>query len=92
VARITKSELIRLQKKLKTDAAIGATHGITRQAVHQLRNRYGIESVVVKNPERNRKMIAMYKGGKSGMAVAAKFGLSQSQTYRILRKKAKAKK
>ena len=35
--RITKSQLIKLQKKFKTDAAIGEQFGITRQAIHQLR-------------------------------------------------------
>ena len=46
MARITKSQLVTLQKKLKRDAAIGAEFGITRQAVHQLRKKYGIVSVI----------------------------------------------
>ncbi len=94
MARISKTELIKLQKKLKTDDAIGRKYGITRQAVHQLRKKYGIESVVAKNAERNRKMIAMYKGGKSGTKVAKQYGLSISQAYRIINsgKKAKRKK
>ena len=85
MARISKSELVALQKKLKTDDAIGQKYGITRQAVHQLRKKYGIESVIAKNAERNKKMIAMYKGGKSGTAVAEKFDMSISQAYRILK-------
>ena len=84
MARISKSELVRLQKKLKTDAAIGAQFGITRQAVHQLRKKYGIESVIAKNDERNRKILSMYKAGKSGTDIAKKFDLSVSQTYRVI--------
>ena len=40
--RFSKSELIKLQKKLKTDAEIGKKFGITRQAVHTMRKFYGI--------------------------------------------------
>ncbi|MBD3343528.1 MAG: helix-turn-helix domain-containing protein [Chitinivibrionales bacterium] len=91
MARITKTELIRLQKKLKTDAAIGEQFGITRQAVHQLRKKYGIESVIAKNAERNKKIVEMYKAGKSGTAIAKKFKLSVSQTYRIINESKKKK-
>jgi DNA invertase Pin-like site-specific DNA recombinase len=98
MARISKSQLTKLQKQLKTDAAIGEKFGITRQAVHQLRKKYDIESVIAKNAERNKKIVSSYKGGSSGTALAKKFDLSISQTYRIIneiktgKKKAKAKK
>ena len=92
MARINKTELARLQKKMKTDAAIGAQFGITRQAVHQLRKKYGIESVIAKNDERNQKIVGMYKAGKSGTAIASKFDLSVSQTYRIINEVKKSKK
>lgn len=94
MARISKSQLIALQKKLKTDARIGEEFGITRQAVHQLRKKYGIESMIAKNDERNEKIIGMYKDGKSGTSIAKKFGLSVSQTYRVINdaQKAAAKK
>jgi DNA invertase Pin-like site-specific DNA recombinase len=92
MARISKSELIRLQKKLKTDAKIGEVFGITRQAVHQLRKKYGIESVIAKNDERNQKIVEAYEGGASGTALAKKFKLSVSQTYRIINETKKAAK
>jgi hypothetical protein len=98
MARISKSQLVKLQKQLKTDAAIGEKFEITRQAVHQLRKKYGIESVIAKNAERNKKIVVAYKGGASGTTLAKKFDLSISQTYRIIneiqgsKKKAKAKK
>jgi hypothetical protein len=84
MARISKAQLIKLQKKLTTDAAIGEQFGITRQAVHQLRKKYGIDSSLADNPERNAEIVAMYKGGASGTALAKKYKLSISQTYRII--------
>ncbi len=92
MARITKSQLIKLQKKLKTDAMIGKQFGITRQAVHQLRKKYGVESVITKNAERNQKIIKAYKSGISGTTLAKKFKLSISQTYRIINESKKSKK
>ncbi|MBD3393090.1 MAG: hypothetical protein GF418_13290 [Chitinivibrionales bacterium] len=92
MARISKSQLIKLQKQLKTDAKIGSRYGITRQAVHQLRKKYGIESVIAKNAERNKKIVAAYKAGASGTALAKKFKLSISQTYRIINETKKSRK
>ena len=45
MARVTKAQLIKLQKQLKVDEAIGAKFGITRQAIHQLRQKYGIPRI-----------------------------------------------
>ena len=90
-ARISRSELIKLQKTLKTDDAIGQKFGITRQAVHQMRKKYGIPSNLAKNEQRNAKIFSMYKKGAKGMILAKKFGLSVSQTYGII-ENAKAKK
>jgi DNA invertase Pin-like site-specific DNA recombinase len=92
MARITKSELIKLQKRLQTDAKIGEEFGITRQAVHQLRKKYGIESVIAKNDERNQKIVNSYEGGSSGTTLAKKFKLSVSQTYRIINETKKSSK
>ena len=92
--RITKSQLIKLQKKFKTDAAIGEQYGITRQAIHQLRKKYGIDSSLVDNPKRNAEIVSLYEKGTSGTAIAKKFKLSISQTYRIInesKKKTKTK-
>jgi DNA invertase Pin-like site-specific DNA recombinase len=84
MARVSKSELIKLQKKFKTDEAIAKKFGVTRQAIHQLRNKYGIASRWALNPARDKKITAMYKSGKTGTEIAKKFGLSVSQTYRII--------
>jgi DNA invertase Pin-like site-specific DNA recombinase len=90
-ARISKSELIKLQKTLKTDDAIGKKFNITRQAVHQMRKKYGIPSNLAKNEQRNAKIFSLYRKGATGMVIAKKFRLSVSQTYRII-ENAKAKK
>ena len=84
MAKITKAQLKKIQKTLRTDAQIGARYGITRQAVHQLRKRYGIDSLMVKNPERNKKIVKAYNAGTSGRALAEKYNLSIPHTYRII--------
>jgi hypothetical protein len=85
MAKISKVELIKLQKKFKTDARIGEEFGITRQAVHQLRKKYGIESRTAGNPDRNQEMLSMRESGQSVESIAKKFRLSIPQTYRILK-------
>ena len=85
MARISKNDLIRLQKKFQTDARIGKEFGITRQAVHQLRKKYGIESRTAGNPERNKEMVSLREAGKTVETISKKFKLSIPQTYRILK-------
>jgi len=92
MARISKAQLIKLQKKFTTDAAIGEQFGITRQAVHQLRKKYEIESSLADNPERNSDIVKAYESGISGTALAKKFKLSISQTYRIINESKKSAK
>ncbi len=88
MARISKAELTKLQKKFGTDAKIGEEFGITRQAVHQLRKKYGIESRTSSNPDRNKDMVDMRDSGHSVEAIAKKVKLSVPQTYRILKETA----
>ncbi len=75
MVRIRKLELIHLQKKLKTDEAIGIKLGVTRQSVQQRRKKFGIDSRWDLNPERNKKILAMYKAGRTGTEIARKVGL-----------------
>jgi Mor family transcriptional regulator len=84
MARISKGQLEKLQKKYKTDESIGKLFGISRQAVHQLRTKHAIAPVEDKHRDRDREIVALYKGGVSGTALAKKFKLSVSQTYRII--------
>ena len=92
MAKASKAQIISLQKKLKTDQKIGEKFGITRQAIHQLRKKYGIPSNIAKNKERNEKMVKAYKSGMSGTRIAKKFGLSISQAYRVINEGKKGKK
>ena len=71
--------------------SIGKKFGISRQAVHQLRVKYGIESSIANNPERDKKILKAYKKKPHGPTVAKRFGLSEARVYAIIRK-GKAKK
>jgi DNA invertase Pin-like site-specific DNA recombinase len=81
---VSKTELIKLQKTLGTDEAIGKKLKVCRQAIHYYRTKYGIKSNWAGNPERNRQIISLYKSGISGTQIAKKVGLSVSMTYRII--------
>ena len=86
MARVSKKELIKLQKKLKTDQAIGDKFGISRQAIHQLRCLYRMKALRNKNRERNDAIKAMYKNGLTGIKISKKVRLSISQVYRIIKR------
>lgn len=83
--RISKAELIRLQKKLGTDAAIGGKFGITRQAVHIMRKKYGIPSRLPDYAGRNAEIVAFHKKGMEKAALAKKFDLSVLHIAGIIR-------
>ncbi len=87
MAKVNKEQLLKLQKTLITDAAIGAKFGISRQAIHQMRVKYGINANTAKNKERNAKIVSLYKKGKTGIEIAKDLDLSISQVYRIIKKK-----
>lgn len=84
MACVTEKKLLQLQKKFKTDAAIGETLGVTRQAVHQLRKKYGISSRTSEIPARNKKIVKLYEDGVAVAELIRMFALSLSQLYRIL--------
>jgi len=82
----SKAELLALQKKFVTDAAIGMQFSITRQAVHQLRNKYGISSVAERNAQRNKDICVAYKKGTPVPEIVRKAHVSISQIYRIIKR------
>ena len=84
VPKVTKGQLYRLQKTLKTDERIGQELKISRQAVHQLRKKLGVAAASTEKPERDAEIAAAYIAGETGIAIAKKFGMSISQTYRII--------
>jgi hypothetical protein len=83
--KISKSKLIKLQKSLKTDSAIGKKFNVTRQAIHQIRQKYGIKAILGKNDERNAIILSLSKKGATVTAIAKKVGLSVPHTYRIIK-------
>jgi len=85
MARIGKNQLIKLQKRYKTDGAIAGLYGMTRQAVHRLRKKYGIPPVTDRHSERNEQIRALRKNGMSIIKIAKKYNLSTMQTYRIVK-------
>ena len=85
MAKISKSQLIKLQNKYITDQAIGKLFGITRQAVHQLRNKYDIAAIEEKHASRNSDIVKSFNKGIPTVKIAQKFKISVSQTYRIIR-------
>jgi Mor family transcriptional regulator len=84
--KITAAGLKVLQKNLKTDAAIGAKFGISRQAVHQWRIKFGIKAMTARNDERNAKIVKSYKKGRAVVEIAKELDLSVSQVYRIVKR------
>ena len=84
MARISKGQLEKLQKKYATDEAVGNLFGISRQAVHQLREKYGIPPVKDRNCARDGEIRRLFGQGVAGAAIARRFRLSVSQTYRII--------
>jgi len=82
--KVTKGQLYKLQKTHKTDTRIGEALGVSRQAVHQLRKKLGLATVSTEKPERDAEIAAAYIAGETGIAIAKRFGMSISQTYRII--------
>jgi Mor family transcriptional regulator len=84
MAKISKSQFVALQKKHRMDSAIARALGVTRQAVYQMRTKFGLKSIKADNRARNAEIVKAYKAGASGTAIATKFKLSVSQTYRVI--------
>ncbi|GBU21109.1 hypothetical protein R80B4_00998 [Fibrobacteres bacterium R8-0-B4] len=84
VPKVTKGQLCKLQKTLKTDERIGQELNMSRQAVHQLRKRLGVAAASTEKPERDAEIAEAYIAGETGIAIAKRFGMSISQTYRII--------
>lgn len=83
--KVTKTQLTKLQKSLKTDERIGEALGLTRQSVHQLRKKFGVApSTGPGRSNRDAEIAAAYIGGETGISIARRLGLSISQTYRII--------
>lgn len=93
MACVNKQQLKKLQNRFKVDAAIGNHLGITRQAVQQLRIKFGIKAVQDRLVARNEDIVARFKKIKTNKTanvakICQKYSLSISQLYRIIKKAA----
>ena len=83
---VTKKLLIAMQKRFKTDEMIGLfLGGVTRQAVHQMRNKFGVPSLRAANIDRNKEILRQAKAGECKLYLAGKFKMSVTSIYRICR-------
>jgi len=82
--RISRDQLLKLQKRYHTDQQIARLFGISRQAVHQIRSGYGIEPVADRHARRNAEIARAYRAGVSGARLARRHRMSVSQVYRVL--------
>lgn len=87
MAKIGRKQLVKLQKKYKTDEAIAKLYGLSRQAVQQYRKRCGIAAIDDKYGERNETIRNLYKNGTSVIDIAKKYTMSTTHIYRILKSK-----
>lgn len=85
MARISKSQLLKLQKKYRTDQAIANLYGLTRQEIHRLRKKYEIQPVTDRKRERDQDIINLHNKGISVGRIADKHALSHAHVYRIIR-------
>jgi predicted DNA-binding protein YlxM (UPF0122 family) len=83
---ISRIELLKLQRRYKTDRAIGELFAITRQAVHQARVKLGIPPIEHPIEERNNKVQKYFTNGYKIAELMSKFNLSRSHVYRIIGK------
>ena len=82
--RIGKTQLRSLQKTYKSDSAIAAVYGITRQYVQKMRKEYGIPALPKDTSDRDARILAMKAKGRSVSKIAERLDLSETHIYRIL--------
>jgi hypothetical protein len=83
-AKVTNTQLSRLQKTHKTDRRTSGKSGVSRQAVHQLRKKSGGRPASTERKDRDAAIVAAYIAGETGSAIAERFGVSSSQAYRVI--------
>jgi DNA-binding CsgD family transcriptional regulator len=81
----SKEDLIKLQKVLITDDAIGNKLGVTRQRIQQLRTKWGIPIKRIDYSQRNKKIISYCKEGYSSLEIAKKVNISKTAVFLVLR-------
>jgi hypothetical protein len=82
----TQEQLLSLQKKLKTDQAIGECFGVSRQVVFLWRKKYGIRSLRELIEARNYQIQKLYQAGLTNFELVNKFKLSLTTICRITKR------
>ncbi len=83
--RISKDQLLKLQKRYPTDASVGALFGIPRQQIHRLRIKYGIAPVSKRNEKRNQEIARLSKSGLAIAQISKQYRISTVHIYRIIK-------
>jgi DNA invertase Pin-like site-specific DNA recombinase len=81
--RVSKEELIKLQKTLQTDVAIAKKLGMCPSSVYKMRKTFAITSRFSVNITRNAQIIELYSKGTIGDIIADKFGITPSMVSKI---------
>jgi DNA invertase Pin-like site-specific DNA recombinase len=81
--KISREELIKLQKLLVSDVAIAKHLGVSQPYVHHIRKIYGIPSRFAENAQRNNEIAALYLSGMKASDIAKRFGLRPGRVYQI---------
>ena len=81
----TKEKLLKLQKRYKTDRAIGEQFGVTRQAVHLWRVKYGVRSLRELIEARNYQIKKDFKAGIPIKKLVKKYEVCMSLIYRVIK-------
>jgi len=79
------AQLKKLQDKFGTDHAIAMQYSVSRQAIHQMRNKFGIDTNN-KKLRRNVKIKKDWIKGFTADRLVKKYKISLTMIYRILNK------
>ena len=85
MARIGPEQLLALQRTYRSDAAIAALYGMSKQGVQRLRVKYGIPASPPDTGKRDDSIRTMRAGGASVSRISRRWNLSETHIYRILR-------
>lgn len=84
--KLTKTDLVWLQKTLGSDTAIASNLNVCPRTVLNWRKRHGIRSIYFKNELRNMQILKLHKKGWDFERIARKVDLSGSHVRTIIRK------
>ena len=87
ISKLTKLQMRAYQRRYGNDQRIADALGVTRQSIYHRRKELDIPSLRINKPKRDKQIREMHAKGRTAREVAAKFGLSEIQTHRILNHK-----